>query len=262
MISIDKLQTLAAKQRWRKIAKELLQYETEQRFPQERLSELFRLLYNESLNGAIAQAAELLPSDACRAVNTLRHILNAKVGIVQADWDFVDLEGKLDKSKRRCFYGMRIFLEDIRSPFNVGSMFRSAEVFGVEKILLSPLCASPEHPRALRSAKGCIEAMDWQVSSLEDACNAAEAEGLPLFALETGGKAIGGFHFPPKGLLLIGSEELGLSPPALDRAAASLGRLSIPTYGLKASLNASVAFGIAAQAWAAALVADTCRPHG
>jgi len=49
--------------------------------------------------------------------------------------------------------------------------------------------------------------------------------------------------------MIIGSEELGVSPRALAVADASLGRVSIPCYGSKASLNVSVAFGIAVQAW-------------
>ncbi|GHU63326.1 hypothetical protein FACS189445_6570 [Spirochaetia bacterium] len=53
--------------------------------------------------------------------------------------------------------------------------------------------------------------------------------------------------------MILGSEELGVSPQALAAADASLGRLSIPTYGAKGSLNVSVAFGIALQAWAAVL---------
>jgi TrmH family RNA methyltransferase len=50
--------------------------------------------------------------------------------------------------------------------------------------------------------------------------------------------------------MIVGSEELGVSPQALAAADASLGRVSIPTWGAKGSLNVSVAFGIALQAWA------------
>jgi TrmH family RNA methyltransferase len=177
--------------------------------------------------------------------------LYAKVGVVQADWDFIDSGGKLDKARRRFFPGMRVYMEDIRSPFNVGSMFRTAESFGAEKIYVSPLCASPLHPRALRSAKGCIEALDWGNLSLEALASLAAAESLPLFALETGGVPLDDFDFPEAGILLVGSEELGLSPAALDLAAASAGRVSIPTRGLKGSLNVSVAFGIVMQQWSA-----------
>jgi TrmH family RNA methyltransferase len=151
---------------------------------------------------------------------------------------------------------MRVYLEDIRSPFNVGAMFRAAESFGVEKLYLSPLCADPAHPRAKRTAMGCTDILPWErlaAESPELPLPFPQAlSQIPVFALETGGITIARFPFPKQAVLIVGSEELGVSPQALAAADASLGRLSIPTYGAKGSLNASVAFGIALQAWAAA----------
>ena len=65
--------------------------------------------------------------------------------------------------------------------------------------------------------------------------------------METGGTPITEFSFPKEGIVIIGSEELGVSPEALKRA--DYGRVSIPMTGLKASLNVGVAFGILMQAW-------------
>jgi TrmH family RNA methyltransferase len=186
-----------------------------------------------------------------RAVNTARHILLSATGRQIADWDLLDTGGTLDGSKRRVFPGMEVYLEDIRSPFNVGAMFRSAESFGVEKLWLSPLCADPRHRRAQRTAMGCVDVLRWEREELE---GVLQADRLPCFALETGGTDIRDFKFPPGGILMVGSEELGLSPQALDRA--SLGRLSIGTWGVKGSLNVSVAFGIALQRWAEVLAAE------
>ncbi|MFP3089522.1 TrmH family RNA methyltransferase [Treponema sp. TIM-1] len=184
-----------------------------------------------------------------RALNTVRYILLAKTGCFPADWDLLDSEGRLDPQKRRSFPGVGLYLEDIRAPFNVGAIFRTAESFGVEKIYLSPLCADPLHPRAARTAMGCVEILPWE--RLAGGLDSGPAG--PFFALETGGRGLKNFPFPPRGTMIVGSEELGVSPPALARADSSLGRLSIPTYGAKGSLNVSVAFGIAMQAWAAAL---------
>jgi TrmH family RNA methyltransferase len=178
-----------------------------------------------------------------RSCNTIRHILLAETGQQTADWDFVDHSGKLDAQRRTAFTGMKVYLEDIRSPFNVGSMFRSAESFGVEKILLSPLCSDPNHPRAQRTAMGCVSIVPWQRINLE------EIEG-PLFVLETGGTDMNNFEFPREGTMIVGSEELGASPKALELAEKSLGRVTIQTFGAKGSLNAGTAFGIALQAWA------------
>ena len=183
-----------------------------------------------------------------RALNGVKHILLAETGRDQSDWDFTGSDGHLDPVKRRIFKGMWVFMEDIRSPFNVGAMFRTAESFGVEKIILSPFCADPHHRRAERTAMGCVDIVPWERQELF-----AEPETphlpYPVFALETGGIPLPEFPFPRRGLLIAGSEELGVSPRALAAADSSLGRVSIPCYGAKASLNVSVAFGIAMQTW-------------
>jgi TrmH family RNA methyltransferase len=199
------------------------------------------------LSGDILSATELR-----RMLNNIKHLLLNETGRYQADWDFTGSDGRLDPAKRRIFESMLVYLEDIRSPFNVGAMFRTAESFGAEKIFLSPFCADPSHPRAQRTAMGCVEVLPWERWEFF-----AEAEGeelpYPVFALETGGIPLAEFPFPRRGLLIAGSEELGISPRALAAADASLGRVSIPCYGAKGSLNVSVAFGIVMQEWACAL---------
>ncbi|MDR2740202.1 MAG: TrmH family RNA methyltransferase [Treponema sp.] len=172
-----------------------------------------------------------------RTLNTVRHILLAETGRQIADWDFIDLGGRLDPQK-------------IRSPFNVGAMFRTAESFGAEGIYLSPLCTDPTNPRAKRTSMGCTDILPWERLS---GTSTLEELGGPFFALETGGTEIGSFHFPQRATMIVGSEELGVDPKSLETADRSLGRVSIPLYGAKGSLNVSVAFGIAIQAWASAL---------
>ncbi|MDR2181452.1 MAG: TrmH family RNA methyltransferase, partial [Treponema sp.] len=178
-----------------------------------------------------------------RWVNGVRHRLAAETGRFCADWDFIDHEGRLDAARRGCFAGMCVYLEDIRSPYNVGAMFRSAESFGAERVYLSPRCADPLHPRAQRTAMGCTGVLPWERRELPELAG-------PRFALESGGTALRDFTFPRRGILIAGSEELGVSPAALLSAAGSWGRVTIPHYGAKASLNVSAAFAIVMQAWA------------
>ena len=189
-----------------------------------------------------------------RSLNSVFHLLIAQTGRNQADWDFIETSGALDPAMRRSFKGMQVYLEDIRSPFNVGSMFRTAESFGAEKIWLSPLCADPRHKRSERTARGCVDILPWERLPHDPFASANEKAlpfpSGPFFALETGGTPLEDFSFPSSGILLAGSEELGVSPQALAAADASLGRVSIPTFGAKGSLNVSVAFGIVMQAWA------------
>jgi TrmH family RNA methyltransferase len=89
---------------------------------------------------------------------------------------------------------------------------------------------------------GCIDALPHERIPLE-----AIPRDMPVFVLETGGTPLDKFTFPRRGVLIVGSEELGASPQALRTASA--GCVSIPLTGLKASLNAGVAFGIAMNAW-------------
>ncbi|GHT63882.1 RNA methyltransferase [Spirochaetia bacterium] len=276
MLPLYKLEQLPRSQRLRKIARDFGEFESrlirndnltgveiqyvtgilallarDAAFPPAALQAL--LTVQEALTSSIAGDAPANAADLRRSLNTARHILLAETGRYPADWDFIGADGALDPAKRRPFPGMRVYLEDIRSPFNVGAMFRTAESFGAEKILLSPLCADPHHPRAERTAMGCVDALPWERLPLD------ALEG-PVFALETGGIDLTEFPFPgspdvsAQGTMIVGSEELGVSPAALALADASLGRLSITTYGAKGSLNVSVAFGIAMQKWAEALI--------
>lgn len=185
--------------------------------------------------------------DLLRAANDLRHALLAALGAEPSEWDLVGPDGELDRSSVR-IWPIAVYLEDLRSPYNVGSIFRTAEAFGVSRLILSPLTPLPTHPRAERTARGAGRAVPWDVRALADL---DITEGI--FALELGGRDIGTFPFPAAGTVLLGSEELGLSPEALRLADASLGRVSIPLAGAKRSLNVSVAFGILMHRWHEAL---------
>ncbi|MDA3809570.1 MAG: TrmH family RNA methyltransferase [Spirochaetaceae bacterium] len=179
-----------------------------------------------------------------RKCNSLRYGLLASIGAEPGDWDFE--EDKNSERKERISGELNLFLDGIRSPFNVGSIFRSAESFGIKKIYLSEETASPEHNRAKRSSMGCTDIVPWTITTIDKL-------GGPFFALELGGISLNDFTFPNEGTLIVGSEELGVSPDSLIAADASLGRLSIRTGGIKGSLNVSVASGIALQKWFSAI---------
>ncbi len=206
-----------------------------------------------------AQLRKLLaaePLDELRLCNYARNTLLELLGTFPAEWDLViaphnpaaaGTQSPDGTVRARDFYpGVCVYAEDIRSPFNIGSIFRSAEAMGAEKVLISPHCIDPNQPRAIRSGMGCIETMGWERLSLDEL-----PPDLPVFALETGGTPIEEFKFPKKGICIIGSEELGVSPEALARA--TYGTVTIPMKGLKASLNVGVAFGILMQKWVESL---------
>ena len=206
-----------------------------------------------------ARLRELLaaePLDELRVCNYARNTLLELLGTFPAEWDLVIAPHNPAAATapdgtvraRDFFPGVCVYAEDIRSPFNIGSIFRTAEAMGAEKVLISPHCIDPSQPRAIRSGMGCIETMGWERLSLEQL-----PDDIPVFALETGGTPIEEFNFPDRGICIIGSEELGVSPEALARA--SYGTVTIPMKGLKASLNVGVAFGILMEKWVESLAA-------
>ncbi|MBN2051441.1 MAG: TrmH family RNA methyltransferase [Spirochaetales bacterium] len=257
MIRLEKLKTLGKKTLLRKTVLLLRQMELDEAsgiFPDtDYLAGLAELVENVTGDtGALNRACENLkttlregdPRRLARSIYLLRSVLQEYLGVSAGDWDFYHGDSaKLDAS-RRIILPWRVYLDDLRSPFNVGSIFRTADSFGVEKILISPLTADPLHRRAVRTAMGCTETLAWETARPE---TLLKAPGV--FALELGGVPLEEFSFPPAGTMIIGSEELGVGPEALEAADKSLGRVSIPMQGTKGSLNVSVAFGIVMHAW-------------
>lgn len=216
--------------------------------------------------GASAREAALVishsddPAAVLRSLNAVRHDLLRALRAEPAEWDLLVPEtGSLDRSASRLF-PVAVYLEDIRSPFNVGSIFRTSEAFGVQRIILSPRTPLPSHPRAVKTARGAESAVAWEVAELS-AFEGPEGVFAPegIFALELGGTPIAEFAFPARGIVLVGSEELGLSPEALRLADKSLGRVTIPQAGAKRSLNVAVAFGILMQEWFSVLDAGPSK---
>lgn len=206
------------------------------KLPQETANQLKNLLTAE-------------PFDEKRICNLARNALLNIIGTFPAEWDLIIAPHKQEKisvEERNFFKDVCVYAEDIRSPFNLGSIFRTAEGLGCDKVFISPQCVDPSQPKAIRSGMGCIETIGYTRCSLDQL-----PQDLPVFVLETGGTPIQDFKFPEKGIVIIGSEELGVSPEALKRA--TYGTVTIPMTGLKASLNVGVAFGILMQAWVQSL---------
>jgi len=205
---------------------------------------------NESYEiDAITTGIENNNEGLLRACNSLRHLLLKHLKEEPADWDLFTKNISTDKNiltDNRTILPFELYLDDIRSPFNVGSIFRTSESFGIRKILLSQGTAHPSHKRALRTSMGCTDIVPWEVG---DADLRPLLEHKNIFALELNGTPIDQFKFPNEGICIIGSEELGVSPECLKLADNSCGRVSIPLSGIKGSINVSVAFGILMYNW-------------
>ncbi|MGX8678141.1 MAG: TrmH family RNA methyltransferase [Sphaerochaetaceae bacterium] len=194
----------------------------------------------------------LKPYDSTVCADICYEILHL-IGAEPADWDFVTDEGdgtELDSGARQVL-PITLVLDRVRSPFNVGSIFRTADSFGVQEIVLIDGTASPEHSRAIRTSRGTEETVPWLFMSEADAVAKITGLARPVIALELGGTPIGKLDFPSSGVGIVGSEEFGVSPALLK--AASI-RASIPLGGCKGSLNVSVATGIFLYSWFSKIV--------
>lgn len=256
MITLKKLDTLRADTRMRKIIRLLESFARSGVDSMEYLSGLLsRIVDSEEPRvtpDTRSRAAELLNGSSAevRLISDLAYSLASDMGADFADWDFVNDEKVLDESKRQRF-PISLVMDRIRSPFNVGSMFRTAESFGVSNIYLTRPGAPVEHPRTLRSAAGATQVIPHYSGESDQILELIN--DLPIFALEVGGTDISTFTFPSHGVMVVGSEELGVSPEFMKRARNSAGIVSIPLFGAKGSLNVSSACAIALHQWVSRL---------
>lgn len=138
-----------------------------------------------------------------------------------------------------------IALDNVRSTLNVGSVFRSADAFRVEQLILGGL--SPEPSKEMRkTALGATEAVDWQKAPDLPAVLARFRDaGYLLWAIEQTNDAqkLGAWQadLNQKQLFVFGNEVSGVSEEVL---ALCHGAIEIPQFGTKHSLNISVSAGI------------------
>ena len=139
-----------------------------------------------------------------------------------------------------------LLLDDVRSMHNVGSAFRTADSFGLEKIILCGITGKPPHREINKTALGATESVIWEYyeNALEPAKN-SQQEGYKLCVIEQADESIALDEFQPvpggKYLLVFGNEVNGVNDQ-LVRLADHV--IEIPQVGTKHSLNISVSIGI------------------
>lgn len=138
-------------------------------------------------------------------------------------------------------------LDNIRSAWNVGSIFRTADGLGVKKLLLCGITPTPDNEAVTKTSLGAENFVDWE--SAKNAISIAlsiKDKGYTLIALEQDKRAIPIREFDEAGTnqsaILVGNEVTGIDPELLDLSDYIL---QIPMQGDKRSLNVEVAFGIA-----------------
>jgi tRNA G18 (ribose-2'-O)-methylase SpoU len=139
-----------------------------------------------------------------------------------------------------------IVLDNIRSLNNIGSVFRSADAFLVEKIFLCGITATPPNKEIHKTALGATESVAWEYfECVADAISVLQQEGVAVFAVEQveGATFLHDFNLEPskRYALVFGNEVFGVS---VDAIAKCDGSIEIPQLGTKHSLNIAVSAGI------------------
>lgn len=164
-----------------------------------------------------------------------RKLLNIELGRVT-----------VDEYKRLPESGRVVVLDNIRSAHNVGSVFRSADSFKIDKVYLCGICAVPPSPEIHKSALGAEFSVEWEHSdSTLDVIQRLKAEGYTIVSVEQTRNSVKLDEFRPdpnaKYALIFGNEVDGVAQDVVDASDFSL---EIPQYGTKHSLNVSVSAGI------------------
>ena len=139
-----------------------------------------------------------------------------------------------------------IILDNVRSAYNVGSVFRTADAFLAEAIYLCGITAKPPHKGIQKTALGSTETVDWKsFAKTEDAIEELHDQNFQIIAVEQTDKSILLNEFIPaknkKYAVIFGNEVSGVSEESVRLADASI---EIPQFGMKHSLNISVCAGI------------------
>lgn len=152
----------------------------------------------------------------------------------------------LEAAKRVKRHPIYILCDNIRSIYNVGSIFRTSDAGLIQKLYLTGYTPRPPRPEIEKVALGSTKSVPWEyIRNPHDAVNALKKSGVKIASLEitdTGHKyyEIGKSDFPL--CLILGNELTGVSNELISCSDFSL---EIPQYGYKHSINVSVACGIA-----------------
>lgn len=138
-----------------------------------------------------------------------------------------------------------LLLPNIRSGWNVGAFFRTADALGFDHVYLSGYTATPPHKAISKTALGADDFVPWTAfATVQESLDFLKAEGFALIGLELtpDSMSIADAIFPEKSCLVVGNEIEGIIP---EYASQMDMMVQIPMQGKKESLNVSIAGSIA-----------------
>jgi len=160
----------------------------------------------------------------------------------------MDELGRLDTDtfKQASHHPVIIILDNVRSMNNVGSAFRTADGFNVEKLILGGITPTPPHREIQKTALGATESVQWEHhTDLTPCLLQLKAEGFIIVGIEQVHNSVSlqDWHIPAKHKVafVFGNEVEGVSEEILKQCDACI---EIPQFGSKHSFNISVTVGI------------------
>lgn len=146
----------------------------------------------------------------------------------------------------RALRPIRLVLDNLRSRHNVGSVFRTADAFGIEGLVLCGFTPLPPHREIEKTALGATGSVPWtHANGTLEAVHQLKADGYRIIVVEQTERAmeLGSFTAPSEQrmALVLGNELTGVAPAVIAQADLCL---TIPQHGSKHSLNVSVCAGI------------------
>ena len=144
---------------------------------------------------------------------------------------------------------LHFIIDNMRSAFNVGSIFRTADTLGAQKIWLCGYSPTPHQLQVEKAALGASLIMNWETTSFADAVAQLKSQNFLIVGLETSEKSIvlsAPFEDKRPTAFVLGNERFGLDA---EQLALCDEVRKIETFGIKNSLNAAVAAAIAGYEW-------------
>lgn len=139
---------------------------------------------------------------------------------------------------------VHVVLDNIRSAFNVGSIFRTSDAGTVGHIHLCGMSAHPPNVKLAKTALGAFDYVPWTYyEETRTALDRLRGEGIPCVAVEVTDTALSHvtFEWPKPVAVVFGNEVHGVTPDVLAQCDAAV---RIPMHGYKNSMNVATAFGV------------------
>jgi tRNA G18 (ribose-2'-O)-methylase SpoU len=137
-----------------------------------------------------------------------------------------------------------IILDNLRSAFNVGAIFRTCDALRVSGLFLCGYTASPPHTKLVKTSLGTTGYVPWKhFHTAVDAVRHLRQQGIQVWAAETtsASKSFMAVEYPSPLGIIFGNEALGVSRDALEISDALI---EIPVFGFKNSINVATSVGI------------------